>query len=257
MKRERARRPTTDSVSAPIDFPLVARAGPERAGIVDPREEDGPEDDPEKGGEPPPDDRDGRTHDGRRARHRGEVVAPEHPAVRRHEVDPVLLGVGRGDEGRIQLEDPLRDELRVEEVPEGEPAEPEDHEEEGASIGVVLGLATPADAEPAFDGAADGTFAAREASPPAPPASPILPLDTVGIFTEEQSAAGKDLYDMQCSFCHAPQGSSAGEHLPATLADAAGVSGIFAHILNTMPQDAPGSLARGTRSPPSWPTFSS
>jgi mono/diheme cytochrome c family protein len=110
-----------------------------------------------------------------------------------------------------------------------------------ASIGVVLGLATPADAEPAFDGAADGTFAAREASPPAPPASPILPLDTVGIFTEEQSAAGKDLYEVQCSFCHGAREFAGNIFQRRWLTPP--VSGIFAHILNTMPQDAPGSLA--------------
>ncbi len=106
-----------------------------------------------------------------------------------------------------------------------------------ASIGLALAVAAPADAEPATV----GVPAEWRATSAAPSASPVPPLDTVGIFTEAQSAAGKDLYEVECSFCHGPREFAGGIFQRRWLTPP--VSGIFAHILNTMPQDAPGSLA--------------
>lgn len=112
-----------------------------------------------------------------------------------------------------------------------------------ASIGLVMGVAAPADAEPAVDGGGAGWLAPSHpfAAAPASPASPSLPLDTIGVFTEAQSAAGKDLYEGECSFCHGAREFAGGIFQRRWLTPP--VSGIFAHILNTMPQDAPGSLA--------------
>jgi len=106
-----------------------------------------------------------------------------------------------------------------------------------ASIGLALAVAAPADAEPATAGVTAGWSAISAAFP----ASAVPPLDTVGIFTQAQSAAGKDLYEVECSFCHGPREFAGGIFQRRWLTPP--VSGIFAHILNTMPQDAPGSLA--------------
>lgn len=109
-----------------------------------------------------------------------------------------------------------------------------------ASIGLVLGVAAPADAEPSVDGGAAGWLAPSHPLA-ASSESASLPLDTIGVFTEEQSAAGKDLYEGECSFCHGAREFAGGIFQRRWLTPP--VSGIFAHILNTMPQDAPGSLA--------------
>lgn len=106
-----------------------------------------------------------------------------------------------------------------------------------ASIGLALAVAAPADAEPATAGVTAGWSAISAAFP----ASAVPPLDTAGIFTQAQSAAGKDLYEVECSFCHGPREFAGGIFQRRWLTPP--VSGIFAHILNTMPQDAPGSLA--------------
>jgi polar amino acid transport system substrate-binding protein len=78
-------------------------------------------------------------------------------------------------------------------------------------------------------------------STPGAVSPPATPADTVGVFTREQSSAGKDLYEVECSFCHGPREFAGGIFQRRWLTPP--VSGIFAHILNTMPQDAPGSLA--------------
>lgn len=106
-----------------------------------------------------------------------------------------------------------------------------------ASIGLALAVAAPADAEPATAGVSAGWSAISAAFP----ASAVPPLDTAGIFTQAQSVAGKDLYEVECSFCHGPREFAGGIFQRRWLTPP--VSGIFAHILNTMPQDAPGSLA--------------
>lgn len=76
----------------------------------------------------------------------------------------------------------------------------------------------------------------------APPA-PLAPAadTTEGVYTKAQAVEGKALYEAECSVCHGPR-----EFMGPVFERrwfAPPVSGIFAHILNTMPQDAPGSLA--------------
>src|SRR5699024_8097438 len=94
----------------------VADRGPQRAEVVHPGEEDGPEGHPQEGGQPAPDDGDGRTDDRCGAGHGGEVVAPEDVLVRRDVVDAVLeLVRGRGS-GVIEDEDLPGEVPRVQEV---------------------------------------------------------------------------------------------------------------------------------------------
>ncbi len=111
---------------------LVPHARPQRPGVVDAREEYGAERDPQERGQPSPHHRDGRPDDRCRARHGGEVVAPQHPLVRGHEVHPVFLHVRGRPEIRAQLEYPLRDEARVEEVSHGECTEAHHHQTDRA-----------------------------------------------------------------------------------------------------------------------------
>jgi mono/diheme cytochrome c family protein len=62
-----------------------------------------------------------------------------------------------------------------------------------------------------------------------------------GVFTREQANAGKLLYDIECSLCHAPREFFGPVFQRRWLTPPVG--GLFVHILNTMPQDAPGSLS--------------
>ncbi len=62
------------------------------------------------------------------------------------------------------------------------------------------------------------------------------------VYTKAQADEGKRLYDLECTICHAPREFSGGIFQRRWLTPP--VSGIFVHILNTMPQDAPGSLSR-------------
>jgi S-disulfanyl-L-cysteine oxidoreductase SoxD len=62
------------------------------------------------------------------------------------------------------------------------------------------------------------------------------------VYTKVQADEGRELYDIQCTICHAPREFSGGVFQRRWLTPP--VSGIFVHILNTMPQDAPGSLSR-------------
>ena len=110
----------------------VAHARPDRAAVVHAGEEDGPQHHPEKGGQPAPDHRDGGPDDGRRAGHRGEMVAPEHKAIGGHEVDPVLELVGRGAEIRIKLVNFLRDKAGVDKVAGGHAAEAQNQKQNRA-----------------------------------------------------------------------------------------------------------------------------
>jgi mono/diheme cytochrome c family protein len=79
--------------------------------------------------------------------------------------------------------------------------------------------------------------------------APGLPAQSPGeaqpgpaVYTKVQAEEGKRLYDIECTICHAPREFSGGVFQRRWLTPP--VSGIFVHILNTMPQDAPGSLSR-------------
>jgi mono/diheme cytochrome c family protein len=97
---------------------------------------------------------------------------------------------------------------------------------------VALGIALALNVLPSEGAARSGAL---------PTAEPALTADTSGIFTKAQAEAGKDLYEVQCSFCHGAREFAGNIFQRRWLTPP--VSGIFAHILNTMPQDAPGSLA--------------
>lgn len=71
--------------------------------------------------------------------------------------------------------------------------------------------------------------------------SPSLSAQQSGYFTEAQAQEGRELYGVECLLCHAPREFSGNVFQRRWLTPP--VSGIFSHILNTMPQDAPGSLS--------------
>jgi mono/diheme cytochrome c family protein len=76
----------------------------------------------------------------------------------------------------------------------------------------------------------------------AAPALAAAPADTTGgVYTKAQAAQGKTLYEVECLVCHGPREFMGTVFERRWLTPP--VSGIFAHIMNTMPQDAPGSLA--------------
>jgi len=74
----------------------------------------------------------------------------------------------------------------------------------------------------------------------APPA-PAGPSTLSGIYTDEQSARGRDVYLGSCKSCHAPE-----SHTGATFAKwwrGKRLSDLFAFISTRMPKNDPGSLA--------------
>ncbi|TVP47166.1 MAG: cytochrome c [Gemmatimonadales bacterium] len=74
------------------------------------------------------------------------------------------------------------------------------------------------------------------------PAAVAAPGDTTGgVYTKAQAARGKTLYEVECLVCHGPREFMGTVFERRWLTPP--VSGIFAHIMNTMPQDAPGSLS--------------
>lgn len=85
-------------------------------------------------------------------------------------------------------------------------------------------------------------------APPASPASPptaALPSDMrstrSGVFTDEQASLGREVYSAQCVSCHA------GDHIGGNFRRRwAGMplSNLYGLIVETMPQDNPGSLSR-------------
>ena len=117
---------------APREHPhraaAVAGGGPQRAHVVHAGEEDGAERDPEERREPAPDHRDGRPDDRGGTGDRGEVVAPQHELVGRHEVDAVVHLVRRCRVGRVEPVDPLAEELRVEQVAARQHGEPDEQQ---------------------------------------------------------------------------------------------------------------------------------
>jgi mono/diheme cytochrome c family protein len=64
--------------------------------------------------------------------------------------------------------------------------------------------------------------------------------DTAGVYTKAQADAGRTLYDLECALCHGPREFFGSVFQRRWLTPP--VSGLFAHIINTMPQDLPGSL---------------
>lgn len=79
-------------------------------------------------------------------------------------------------------------------------------------------------------------LASAQAQTPTPAASA-----SNGFFTEAQAREGRETYTAECVLCHAPREFSGNVFQRRWLTPP--VSGIFSHILNTMPQDAPGSLS--------------
>jgi mono/diheme cytochrome c family protein len=67
------------------------------------------------------------------------------------------------------------------------------------------------------------------------------PISANAVYTRAQANAGKTLYDLECTLCHAPREFVGPVFQRRWLTPPVG--GIFVHILNTMPQDAPGSLS--------------
>ena len=96
--------------------PPVAHTGPHRRHVMHAGNEDGAAHHPDEGRQPAPDDRNGRPDDGCRPRHRSEVVPPEHVLVGRHIVDAVLHGMRWRLVVRVELEDLLRNEARIDEI---------------------------------------------------------------------------------------------------------------------------------------------
>ncbi|CAN5774903.1 hypothetical protein BH23GEM11_BH23GEM11_18590 [soil metagenome] len=76
--------------------------------------------------------------------------------------------------------------------------------------------------------------------PTATAASAASADTTSGVYTKAQAAQGRALYEVECLVCHGPREFAGTVFERRWLTPP--VSGIFAHILNTMPQDAPGSL---------------
>jgi cytochrome c len=70
-----------------------------------------------------------------------------------------------------------------------------------------------------------------------------------GVYTEEQSTRGKDLYSKECGSCHGPEltggemapGLAGGEFLAGW--DGLTMGDLFERIRISMPQNAPGSLS--------------
>ena len=92
-----------------------------------------------------------------------------------------------------------------------------------------------------------GVAAAQTAkkAPVHPPAKappvPSGPTTLSGIYTDEQSARGRDVYLGSCKSCHAPE-----SHTGATFAKwwrGKRLSDLFAFISTRMPKNDPGSLA--------------
>jgi mono/diheme cytochrome c family protein len=76
-------------------------------------------------------------------------------------------------------------------------------------------------------------------APPAP--APTGPTTLSGIYTDEQSARGRDVYLGSCKSCHAPE-----SHTGATFAKwwrGKRLSDLFGFISTRMPKNDPGSLA--------------
>jgi mono/diheme cytochrome c family protein len=83
---------------------------------------------------------------------------------------------------------------------------------------------------------------------PAPSASPpatALPSDVrstrSGVFTDEQATQGREVYSAQCVSCHA------GDHIGGNFRrrwSGMPLSNLYGLIVETMPQDNPGSLSR-------------
>lgn len=83
-----------------------------------------------------------------------------------------------------------------------------------------------------------GGGSALEAQQGAPSATRGAPT---GVYTKAQANAGKIAYDLECTLCHAPREFFGPVFQRRWLTPPVG--GIFVHIMNTMPQDAPGSLS--------------
>jgi mono/diheme cytochrome c family protein len=95
---------------------------------------------------------------------------------------------------------------------------------------------------PGSTGAPLAPGAISSAVPVALQAVAASPADTTGgVYTKAQATQGKALYEVECLVCHGPREFMGTVFERRWLTPP--VSGIFAHIMNTMPQDAPGSLA--------------
>ncbi len=78
-------------------------------------------------------------------------------------------------------------------------------------------------------------------SVPGIPSDGPAPFDSTGVYTKAQAEAGKALYDVECLVCHGPREFTGSLFQRRWFTPP--VSGLFAHVMNTMPQDAPGSLS--------------
>jgi mono/diheme cytochrome c family protein len=92
-------------------------------------------------------------------------------------------------------------------------------------------------------GAAAAQTAKKAPAHPATKAAAVLsgPTTLSGIYTDEQSARGRDVYLGSCKSCHAPE-----SHTGATFAKwwrGKRLSDLFAFISERMPKNDPGSLA--------------
>lgn len=107
---------------------------------------------------------------------------------------------------------------------------------------LALGLALALTAFSASDPASTAVErSAVERSAVEAPAKGLASLDSAGIYTKAQAEAGRGLYDVECLVCHGPREFTGTIFQRRWLTPP--VSGLFAHVLNTMPQDAPGSLS--------------
>ena len=128
MKRVRARGLTTSPVSEPTDFALLRTLAQIAPKSWTPAKEHRPEDDPQEGWQPAPEDGDSRSDDRGRTSHRGEVVAPQDEPVGRDVVDVVPHTVRGRFEIGVEPVDLLGDELRVKAIAKEDGGETNDGE---------------------------------------------------------------------------------------------------------------------------------
>ena len=123
-------RPRGDELVAQGAHGLAVPAHPHDHGpvVLDPADEEGAQDDPGQGGQPAPLHGDDRAGDRSQGRDGFELVAEEHVAVGRREVDPVHVHAGRGGLLRVGLDDLAVDVAGVDEIAQHDGHRPENQD---------------------------------------------------------------------------------------------------------------------------------
>ena len=97
-----------------------------------------------------------------------------------------------------------------------------------------------------------GAGAAAPAAVPGAPGAPPAAQEVAASYTVEQAARGDALYEEQCVSCHGPirafipeMAALLGDHTFRSNWRGRPLSELFGMIIETMPQDAPGTLTPG------------